>query len=109
MSIYLGNFECKEDVQGSFCCGFLDNCHILLASYETGDYCGSAFVLFVENGKLYEVSASHCSCYGLENQWDPEETMLAALKHRIEKGNLNNQLEGYGQAILDEITALGLN
>lgn len=109
MSIYLGDFECKEDVQNNFRCGSLDNCHILLASYSRFDYEGLAFVLFVENGKLYEVNGGHCSCYGLEDQWDPEETMLAALKHRIEKGNLNNQLEGYGQEVLDAITKLGLN
>lgn len=107
MSIYAGEFNCKEDVQGSFHSGSLDNCHILFASYELGDYCGNAFVLFVENAKLYEVNAGHCSCYGLEGQWDPEETMFEALKHRIIHGNLDSLLDGRGQEVLAEINSLG--
>lgn len=59
---------------------------ILLASYGTGEYEGSAFVLFRRDGQLYEVNGSHCSCYGLENQWDPELTTVEALRHRLTKG-----------------------
>ena len=61
---------------------------ILLASYGTGGYEGSAFVLFRRDGQLYEVNGSHCSCYGLENQWDPELTTVEALRHRLTNGTL---------------------
>ena len=61
---------------------------ILLASYPTEEYEGSAFVLFRRDGQLYEVNGSHCSCYGLENQWDPELTTVEALRHRLTNGNL---------------------
>ena len=61
---------------------------ILLASYGSGGYEGSAFVLFRRDGQLYEVNGSHCSCYGLENQWDPELTTVEALRHRLTKGTL---------------------
>lgn len=61
---------------------------ILLASYTDADYNGDAFVLFTRNGKLYEVNGSHCSCYGLEGQWEPEETTVEALLHRIQEGEL---------------------
>lgn len=50
-------------------------------SYE--DYSGEAFVLFEKGGKLYEVNGSHCSCYGLEGQWQPEETLIAAIEKRL--------------------------
>lgn len=63
----------------------LQNCKILLATYTYADYSGSAFVLYIENGKLYEVHGSHCSCYGLEGQWDAEETTPEALKFRVER------------------------
>lgn len=109
MSIYLGEFDNKKDVENAFRSGSLDLCHILLASYEYGDYCGDAFVLFVENGRLYEVHGSHCSCYGLEDQWDPEETMFAALKHRIEHGNLSNLCGGYEHDVLKQLEELGFN
>lgn len=55
---------------------------ILLAYYLYEDYSGEAFVLFRKDGVLYEVNGSHCSCYGLEGQWDPEETSVNALKYR---------------------------
>lgn len=47
-----------------------------------GDYEGGGFVLLNRGGKLFEVSGSHCSCYGLEDQWSEEETSIAALKKR---------------------------
>lgn len=55
---------------------------ILIAAYGGGAYEGDAFVLFECDGKLYEVNASHCSCYGLEDQWEPEVTSWAALGMR---------------------------
>lgn len=61
--------------------------NILFASYTYEDYNGSAFVLFYKEGKIYEVNGSHCSCYGLEGQWDPEEVSLIELKHRVTEGN----------------------
>jgi hypothetical protein len=61
---------------------------ILLASYGQGSYEGDAFVLFRRDGKLYEVSGGHCSCYGLEGQWEPEETTVDALRYRVEHGSL---------------------
>ena len=61
---------------------------ILLASYGTPSYEGYAFVLFRRDGKLWEVNGSHCSCYGLEGQWEPEEVSVEALRHRLDKGEL---------------------
>ncbi len=61
---------------------------ILLASYGTPDYEGYAFVLFRRDGRLYEVNGSHCSCYELEGQWEPEETTAEALLHRVQHGEL---------------------
>ncbi len=59
---------------------------ILFASYDLGNWEGDAFVLFSENGKLYEVNAGHCSCYGLENQWEPEEVFSPEIKKRLIDG-----------------------
>ncbi len=63
---------------------------ILFASYGGGSYDGDAFVLFEENGKLYEVHGSHCSCYGLEGQWKPEETSIEALRKKDRKTEENH-------------------
>jgi len=66
----------------------LTDVDILVACYYCADYAGNVFVLFEKDGKLYEVHGGHCSCYGLEGQWEPEETSAIALKYRSEKGNL---------------------
>jgi len=84
---------------------------ILLASYGTPSYEGYAFVLARKEGKLYEVNGSHCSCYGLEDQWDPEETTIEALRHRITQGRLgsrdydDNPFADELTAVLDELEA----
>ncbi|HHB2481351.1 TPA: hypothetical protein ACORDH_002802 [Bacillus cereus] len=72
------HFEEKEEYIGSL--------QILLASYDIEGCEGDAFVLFLENGKMYEVHGSHCSCFGLENQWNPEETTIKELEFRLNNG-----------------------
>lgn len=66
----------------------LDGAEIILAYYSYEDYSGEAFVLFRQVGHYYEVNASHCSCFGLEGQWNPEQTTLEAIVHRLEHGDL---------------------
>lgn len=65
-----------------------DKINVLIAYYTYANYSGSAWVLFEQDGKLYEVNGSHCSCYGLEGQWCPEETDLETIKFRINEGEL---------------------
>ncbi len=61
---------------------------VLFASYgQEQAYSGEAKVLFVRDGVLYEVVGSHCSCMGLEDQWEPAPVTWAALR-------LRNGLEG---------------
>lgn len=75
---------------------------IILACYGGGAYEGDAFVLFEHNGKLYEVNGSHCSCFGLEGQWEPEETSWRALEQR--KGLLVKTTGYYSESAFDELT-----
>ncbi len=62
--------------------GFPTDPQILFASYGQGSYDGDAIVIYTDHETLYEVNASHCSCYGLEGQWKPEETSWAAIAMR---------------------------
>jgi hypothetical protein len=55
---------------------------VLFASYGGVYYEGDAIVIYRQDDALYEVHGSHCSCYGLEDQWKPEETTVAALAMR---------------------------
>lgn len=82
---------------------------ILLATYQYENYSGEAFVLFRRSGKLYEVNGGHCSCHGLEGQWEPEETTVESLSHRMTHGNLGGgewgmQFKGELEQVLAAIT-----
>lgn len=98
MSKYFGSFHNRDGIAAAFEAGtgsfwndkdpfvidpeFPTDEEILYASYGGGFYDGNALVLFERDGKLYEAHGSHCSCYGLEGQWAPEETSWAALAMR---------------------------
>lgn len=61
----------------------LENFDLLVAYESVGNWgCdSSSFFLFKhkETGVLYENHGSHCSCYGFEGQWEPEETSVEYL------------------------------
>ncbi len=102
--MYLEGFENKEDVIQEFCVPQdQQDFDVLICWYDVGNWEGSAFVLFEQDGKLYEVYGSHCSCYGLEDQWSPEETSLEALQHRMEKGTLGWYFNGRYAEKLKEV------
>jgi len=65
--------------------------HFLYAQYECESYEGTAGGIFIRDGRFYLFRGSHCSCYGLEDQWDPEEISLAAMRHYI-----SNRATPYG-------------
>lgn len=87
--MYLGDFENNDDIIREFRIDGLDkNIEIIFAVYDCEYYEGQAFVLYRQGNKLYEVNGGHCSCYGLEDQWDPEETSIEVLQHRVKNGHL---------------------
>lgn len=92
--IYFGIFNSKDDVCSEFNIVLDEKIIILYAEYKICDYDGDAFVLFQKNGKLYEVNASHCSCSGIEGEWEPEQTSKEALKHYLKEGERFNSLDG---------------
>jgi hypothetical protein len=60
----------------------LDGADILFARYCYEDYSGDAQVIFRKDGQLYESTGSHCSCNGLEGQWNAVEVTAEALAIR---------------------------
>lgn len=66
---------------------------IILADYDIDGYDGSAYVLFTRDGKLYEVSGGHCSCMGLEDQWDEEEVSPLEIVDRLNNSWQEHNLE----------------
>lgn len=77
--------ERKAEMQNALADPAYQGIKVLIADYEQGGYEGDAFVLFERDGKLWEVNAGHCSCYGLEGQWEPEEVTMQNLADRLNK------------------------
>jgi hypothetical protein len=63
----------KEELKGAT---------LYISIYEQAYYEGYALVVWEKNGELFLVEGSHCSCYGLEGQWNPEKTDWRALEKR---------------------------
>lgn len=107
--MYFGQFNNTADVCKEFQINGVDGV-IVFAAYDIDGYEGSAEVIFVKEGHLYQVSGSHCSCYGLEDQWKPEEMPIEALRHVVENGKygiLHDYKEGL-LSLLDVLVELNL-
>lgn len=103
MPAFIQEFKSVDDIiyQYQAPADALNGATIYLAWYGYGDYEGSSLVVFEKDGKLYEVNGSHCSCYGLDGQWEPEETSWAALATRQISGYYDGSAEA--QAELDSV------
>ncbi|AMQ66494.1 integrase [Bacillus phage Shbh1] len=75
-----------EDYEDDEVLEYFKGDNILFASYGYANYSGDAWVLFERDGKLFEVNGGHCSCHGLEGQWEPEEVVLEELHNRLLHG-----------------------
>jgi hypothetical protein len=97
--IFSGLFESTADVIREFHAPIdaLDGSELLFAWYEYEDYSGDTFVLFRKDGELYEVNGGHCSCYGLEDQWEPTRTTKDAI---LMRNNVRPEL----RALLEEMS-----
>lgn len=92
------DFEIKEDISGY---------EILFAAYTYEDYSGDAVVLAQKDGKLFEVHGGHCSCYGLEGQWECEEVSGDALLKRLNEGHhYSGSIEYRHKSRLKEIASM---
>lgn len=78
--------------------GSLKGIDVVWSLFGYPSYEGYCNIVFIEDGKLYEVNGSHCSCNGFEGQWTPEPTSFEALAMREWKG-----YEEYDQDELNEV------
>ena len=61
---------------------------VIYANYEYECYSGDADVFWENSDGTYGyVSGGHCSCYGLEDQWEPEIYTAEQLRGQIERAN----------------------
>jgi hypothetical protein len=58
----------------------LNKYNVVYCYYLYENWTGNSELLLEKDGKLFVVSASHCSCYGLERQFEPEEISVKEIE-----------------------------
>lgn len=86
-NIYDGDFSHWADVRSQFDMEVPEPEEVLYASYDIDGYEGSATIIYRIGDRFYINFGGHCSCYGLEGQWDPEEYSAELFILAYEKGN----------------------
>ena len=87
MEVYQGSFDSWADVCREFQEVIDLPDEVLLAVYDAHDYEGYADVIYRQGDRYYWVHGSHCSCYGLEGQFDPEEYSAELLIAALRRGD----------------------
>jgi len=83
--MFFGDFKDKQDICEQFRISDFDGT-VIFAAYEYEDYSGSAEVIFIHDGKFFMASGGHCSCNGLEGQWEPIEMPIEGLRRIVGEG-----------------------
>lgn len=83
---YKGEFKDWLDVQEQFQMTEPEPDEVILADYDVPGYEGHAYVFYRKGDKYYIAEGSHCSCYGLEDQWEPEEYTREVFVEALRKG-----------------------
>lgn len=94
MEKFEGDFVNWTSVQEAFGKGYIGYCdgldvpepdNLIVADYHIDGYEGDANVLWRnDDGTFGYVSGCHCSCYGLEDQWEVEELTKEMIEKLIE-------------------------
>ena len=78
--MYFGGFDSWDSVCKNFVIEMPEP-QLVFASYGIDCYAGNANVIYGDDpDHLFHVDGSHCSCFGLEGQWEP-----ARFDPRLEK------------------------
>lgn len=91
--IFAEDFSDRNSVFDQFAKADDSDIKLCFAAYFPGDYCGDATVFYYRKStkKYYEAYGSHCSCYGLEGQWEgSEEMFLQEMENRLINGRLRD-------------------
>lgn len=85
--IYSGDFQSWSDVCSYFDIEVAEPDQVLYAVYDCPDYEGYADVIYRVGDRYFWAHGSHCSCYGLEDQWAPIEYSQQELVAVLQRGD----------------------
>lgn len=87
MSNYVDIFQSWRDVQSQYDMQEHEPDEVIYAQYSYECYSGHSNVVYRNGDRFYWVRGSHCSCYGLEGQWNPEEYSANQFIEAYNRGN----------------------
>lgn len=81
---------------------------ILFAYYGYESYDGNSMVAYRNANKYYLVCGGHCSCYGLEGQWNPEEYPSKEIFAKVlDKMNFDDsEIGNFVNKFIDEVSSV---
>jgi hypothetical protein len=92
---------------------FLEDHTVLIAYVSVGMYgCDSGAYFLLQNtttGQFQEISGSHCSCYGFEGQFDPQDATVEFLKSPkfyLPYGGYDDNVEENKEAVREFIATI---
>lgn len=99
--MYSDIFKNWKDVQQEYRMAEPEPDEVYFAGYSYANYNGESVVLYRRGESYYYVEGGHCSCYGLEGQWTPEEYESKELFLKVLKSMKKHdyEKEGIGVAI----------
>ena len=100
--VYSGDFSSWSDVCSYFDIEVAEPDQVLYAVCDCPDYEGYADVIYRVGDRFYWAHGSHCSCYGLEDQWAPIEYSQQELAEALLRGHHFYYAEN-SDAVRDEI------
>jgi hypothetical protein len=90
---YCGGFDCWDDVCRAFNISGKE-LPFVFAAYDFDQCGGDAMVVVSADAETFGmVEGSHCSCYGLEGQWDLTEHSMAEIAQMVADDADNYQRE----------------
>lgn len=104
MEVYREQFGSWADVQREFEMDVPVPDQVIYAAYDLPGYEGYANAIYRNGDRFYWAYGSHCSCYGLEGQWDPEEYDARGLIEVLRRGN-HWRLDDRGAEVQEHIIA----
>jgi hypothetical protein len=96
MEKYIGDFSSWDGVKREFRIDD-EEPDVVYAEYEQEYYEGWAWVVYRDGDNIYLVEGGHCSCYGLEGQWDPEEYTLETFISMLDRAAATPYPYGIGK------------
>ncbi len=101
MNNYIEGFDSWKDVQDHYEMNEREPEEVIYAAYDGGSYEGYSTIIYRNGDFYYLEESSHCSCYGLEGQWNPEQYTIEAIVKIFDMRNSSWRSDALDKCLLN--------